>query len=113
MKTFDVMDRTTYIDFHSPGSKPLVEKYHLSSEDLEADIHAIVKEKISKGLATYQLLAARIPLFWPLHFGFKFTGIRSLGNRVYRNISLHRQCRVDPSYTSVPHQKNRHLSNKP
>ena len=73
----------------------------ITDEMLAHDVWAVDGSRARSGFAAYRMIAARVPVLWPLVPVMALPPVASLGQRVYRRVADSRACLV-PSAPSPP-----------
>ncbi len=94
LRVFDLLGRITYVNALDSQALRRQGLAWLDYDALMVDIHAVVQKQTWAGFAAYRVLAARMPIFWPILPLLSVWPIPKLGNQIYRRVADSRTCQV-------------------
>ena len=102
LRRFDVLDRVCYIDALNGDALNAAGYGNLDEAALMRDMHLVTTDgRVYKGYAAYQLLAARIPILWPLWPLMYVWPVTTIGRRIYRRVADSRMCTIKSAPTGA------------
>ena len=99
--TFDMCNRLTPIASETLADSGRTNFPHITNAMLAQDLYAVTAAVSAAGYDAYVLMAASIPLLWPLALIMRLPLVASVGRRCYRRVADSRHCRVT-SETAPP-----------
>lgn len=91
-RVFDIFGRLTFLNALDEQALATHNLFWLDSQALLADMHAVLKANSWKGFYAYRVLAARIPIFWPILPLLYVWPVPQIGKRIYRRVADSRTC---------------------
>jgi predicted DCC family thiol-disulfide oxidoreductase YuxK len=89
---FDLFGRLEFLDFHRMDLNDYnrTQKLNLTSKNLEEEMYVVSQGRACHGFKAYQVIAAALPVFWPLAPWLFLPGISSLGALFYSYVARNR-----------------------
>jgi predicted DCC family thiol-disulfide oxidoreductase YuxK len=95
LRTLDILGRVRYVNALDDDARAAPEMRQLSADALARDLYAFEDGKVYAGFEAYRVLAARIPVLWPLLPLLYVRPVPAVARRVYRRVADHRVCEID------------------
>ncbi|WP_392530682.1 DCC1-like thiol-disulfide oxidoreductase family protein [Nostoc sp. C117] len=97
LRVFDIFERLIFVNALNDQALTSHNLLWLDSQALLADMHAVLKRNSWKGFYAYRVLAARIPIFWPILPLLYIWPIPEIGKAIYRRVADSRTCTLPQS----------------
>lgn len=107
LKVFDIFGRLTFVNALNDETLTTHNLLWLDSQALLADMHAVLQRRSWKGYNAYRVIAARIPIFWPILPLLYVWPIPEIGKGIYRRVADSRTCSLIKA--EIPDTKKRNF----
>lgn len=107
LSVFDILGRITFVNALDDQALTAHNLLWLDSQALLVDMHAVVQTKYWKGFKAYRVLAARIPILWPILPLLYVWPIPEISNYIYRRVADSRTCSIPQSQILKPNYQPR------
>jgi len=106
LKVFDIFGRLTFVNALDNQALTTHNLGWLDEQALLVDMHAVLQRKSWKGFQAYRVLAARIPIFWPILPLLYVWPIPVVGNLIYRRVADSRTCSLPQAEIPETQKRN-------
>ena len=104
LRTVDVFGRLTYVNALDEEARRDAGAAALDPDALMREMHVVAGARTWSGFGACRVVAARIPLLWPVWPFLYVWPVPALGRRIYRCIADSRTCRPDRSEETPGHR---------